>query len=108
MKTATASTDVRDAGEASRVVAEQIRQKLGDDPGAVVLFAAPNYDHAQLLHCLNREFPSTIMVGASSAGEFTDERLALNSLSILALGGDDVEFGSGATRSCPMRSSLSR
>ena len=98
MHAATALTDAKDAKVAARQLASSVRRKLADVPGALVLFAAPTFDHQKLLKGLNEEFPSAIIVGASSAGEFTDEHVGEDATCLLALGGPDVRFGSGIIR----------
>lgn len=98
MKTAAASTDVMDAREAGRRLATQIQEGLGGKPQAIMLFAAPSYDHAALLDELASHHPDAILVGASSAGEFTDQTRGEGLACALGLAGEDVRFGVGVTR----------
>jgi hypothetical protein len=98
MQAATALTDAKDATVAATQLASGVRKKLCDAPAALVLFAAPTFDHQKLLNGLNDEFPSAIIVGASSAGEFTNDHVGQDATCLLALGGPDVRFGSGIGR----------
>jgi hypothetical protein len=98
MKTAAASTDVLDAREAGRSLATQIQQGLGGKPQAIMLFAAPSYDHAALLDELAGQYPEALLVGASSAGEFTTQTRGEGLACALGLAGEDVRFGVGVTR----------
>lgn len=98
MKTAAASTDVHDAREAGRQLTAQLREGLGGPPQAIMLFAAPSYDHADLLDELSSQFPDALLVGASSAGEFMNQTRGEGLACALGLAGDDVRFGVGLTR----------
>jgi hypothetical protein len=106
MQTAVAATDESRASEAADDLADQLRARLDGDPGAVVLFAAPAYDHTTLLRRLGSEFKGAVVVGASSAGEFTQDRLSEGLACALALRGDDVRFGSGV--GCGVSSDVAR
>jgi hypothetical protein len=61
------------------------------EPAAVVLFAAPTYDHVSLLKRLSAQTGAPV-VGASSAGEFANEAHSEGMATALALGGDDVRL----------------
>ena len=98
MKTAAASTGVLDAREAGRQLTSQLQQGLGGSPQAIMLFAAPSYDHAALLDELASQFPDALLVGASSAGEFMNQTRGEGLACALGLAGDDVRFGVGLTR----------
>ncbi len=98
MQAAVASSDAQNAKDAVRQLTTQVKEKLTHEPGAVILFAAPAYDHLELLRGLHWAFPSAVLVGASSAGEFTGRTLAQDSSCLLALGGEDVRFASSLGR----------
>ena len=88
MKTAIAFSREVDPQRAADDLAEQVRSKVAN-PAAVVLFAAPTYDHEALLKRLNEQTGAPI-VGASSAGEFANEAQGDSMATVLALAGDDV------------------
>jgi hypothetical protein len=98
MKSAAASTNVDDAREAGRMLASEIMLALGQEPQALMLFAAPSYDHAVLLDELAVQCPSSLVVGASSAGEFMNRERGEGLACALGLAGDDVRFGVGVSR----------
>lgn len=98
MRTAAASTQVDDAREAGRRLAVEISRALGGEPQALMIFAAPTYDHAALLDEVAACCPSTIVVGASSAGEFMNQDRGEGRACALGLSGDDVRFGVGVAR----------
>ncbi|HYG28107.1 MAG TPA: FIST N-terminal domain-containing protein [Caulobacteraceae bacterium] len=93
MKTAVASTSTSDAGEAARQLAHQIAEGLGHQPQALMIFAAPSYDHELLLAELNQACPGALIVGASSAGEFMNQHRGEGLICALGLSGEDVRFG---------------
>jgi hypothetical protein len=98
MKTAAASTEVADAREAGRSLAAEIQRRLSGPPKAIMVFAAPSYDHAALLDELATQCPDALVVGASSAGEFMNQQRGEGLACALGLAGDDVEFGIGVAR----------
>jgi hypothetical protein len=98
MKTAAASTGVLDAREAGRQLATQLQQGLSRAPQAIMLFAAPSYDHAALLDELTSRCPEALLVGASSAGEFMNQTRGEGLACAMGLAGEDVRFGVGLTR----------
>jgi hypothetical protein len=76
-------------------LAEQIQSRLGRAPDAVIIFAAPDYDHAVLLRELERGCSPSLMVGASSAGEFTNETVGVGLASALAISDPSARFSVG-------------
>lgn len=98
MQTAAASTDVRDAREAGRRLAANITRGLGREPQALMVFAAPSYDHEALLDELANCCPEALVVGASSAGEFMNHQRGEGLACALGLAGDDARFGVGVAR----------
>jgi hypothetical protein len=98
MKTAAASTDVTDSHEAGRNLAAEIQRRLSGPPKAIMVFAAPSYDHAALLEELSTHCPDALIVGASSAGEFMNQQRGEGLACALGLSGDDVQFGIGVAR----------
>lgn len=98
MQTAAASTDVDDARAAGRQLAVEITRALGREPQALMIFAAPTYDHGALLDEIANLCPSALVVGASSAGEFMNHERGEGLACALGLAGDDVHFGVGVAR----------
>jgi hypothetical protein len=98
MKTAAASTDIAEAEAAGRVLGAEILRGLGEPPKAIMVFAAPSYDHEALLAALAAQYPGALVVGASSAGEFLNQQRGEGLACALGLTGDDVRFGVGVAR----------
>lgn len=98
MRATVISTAARDSAAAGRYLAVEVRQSLSNEPGALVVFAAPQHDHAALLGAIRTELPNTVVVGASSAGEFTNMTRGEGLACALGLAGDDVVFSSSVGR----------
>ncbi|HLH88173.1 MAG TPA: FIST N-terminal domain-containing protein [Xanthobacteraceae bacterium] len=96
MKAATALTSQKDSRAAGNDLLEQLRAGLGDEPSAIVLFAAPTYDHEDLLDRIVGS-SRALLVGASSAGEFVNQRRGEGLACALGLAGDDAIFTASAT-----------
>lgn len=98
MKTAAACSNISDPRAAARDLASRVRDGLGEAPQALMVFAAPSYDHAELLAGLAEACPEAVVVGASSAGEFMNSQRGEGLACALGLTGPDVRFGVGVGR----------
>jgi hypothetical protein len=76
-------------------MAAELKESLGREPQAIMLFAAPTYDHTAFLDALADACPSSLVVGASSAGEFVNQERGEGLACALGLAGDDVRFSVG-------------
>lgn len=95
MKAVAVSTAESDAVAAGAALARQIQSSIGDAADAVIVFAAPHYDHGALLGALNEGCSPKIIVGASSAGEFTNKALGVGLATALALKDPAARFSVG-------------
>ncbi|QNM83238.1 FIST C-terminal domain-containing protein [Sphingomonas sabuli] len=95
MEAVAASTAEADSAAAGRALAEQIQSTLGSAPDAVIVFAAPDYDHGELLRALDGGCSPDLIVGASSAGEFTNDTLGVGLASALAISAPNARFSLG-------------
>jgi hypothetical protein len=98
MQSVSVFTQVVDSKAAGEELAARIRSGFEGTPDAILLFAAPTYDHAALLGSLQAAFPRCVIVGASSAGEFVGTTVVEGAATALALGGEDVKFAAGVGR----------
>lgn len=98
MKTAAASTHVADPRAAARHLAAEIQHGLGQEPQAIMVFAAASYDHGALLDELADRCPGALLAGASSAGEFMNQQRGEGLACALGMAGDDVRFAVGVGR----------
>ena len=79
-------------GAAGIELARSIVGSLGASPHALIVFATPDQDHRALLRALQRECNPGVMVGCSSAGEFTSDAAGVGMTCAAALVSDEMEF----------------
>jgi hypothetical protein len=95
MQTAVAISARPSSAEAGQELVNRLRQTKVN-PAAMVVFAAPSYDHESLLAILGEAYPESLMIGASSAGEFMNQTKGEGLVCVMALSGDDASFGIAA------------
>ncbi|MBA2238926.1 MAG: FIST domain protein, partial [Lysobacter sp.] len=88
----TTHVDPRAAGED---LAQQINRAFSAAPDAIVLFASSSFDHTVLLETIQEQCRPGVLVGASSAGEFTNTAHGTGSASVLAIRSDDLMISAG-------------
>jgi len=98
MRTVAVSTTQTDGAAAGRALADQIRASLADDPSAVIVFAAPTYDHQALLEALSDGCSPELLIGASSAGEFANGTQGIGLATALAIHDPESKFTIGVGR----------
>lgn len=91
-------TRIQDASEAGTSLGEQVLSELGGTPDAVILFVSPRYDAPVLLQAVQRSCTPKIMVGCSSAGEFTNETAGEGQACAIAIRSSEVKFAAGLGR----------
>ncbi|HYE18361.1 MAG TPA: FIST N-terminal domain-containing protein [Tepidisphaeraceae bacterium] len=92
-------TDESDSGAAGRSLGEQICAKMGGrPPDALILFVSPKYDAPAFLRAVERACPAGVMVGCSSAGEFTTTHYGQGSACAVGLRSPDMRFAAGIGR----------
>ena len=85
--------------EAGRELGSSIRDRFGGDrPDALIVFATPDQDHRALLEGLRESCAPGVMVGCSSAGEFTTAEAGVGMTCAVALRGDDLHFSATLAR----------
>jgi hypothetical protein len=92
MDTVAVSTAQGDSASAGAALAQQINAALPLPPHVIIVFAAPSYDHPLLLQALRDGAPSALIVGASSAGEFTHDTVGVGLATALAIHDDKSKF----------------
>ncbi|QYF93922.1 hypothetical protein KY495_01385 [Massilia sp. PAMC28688] len=70
----------------------------GAAPDALIVFMSPMFDYRLLLQALREGCTPGVMVGCSSAGEFSGAADANASVSVLAIAGDDMRFNAAIGR----------
>lgn len=97
--TAAIYTDQHGSEDAGRHLGEQVREAMsGSPPDALIVFASSRFDHQSLLSALDRECHPRLMVGSSSAGEFTGQRRGEGTACVLALRSDELQLAAGVGR----------
>jgi hypothetical protein len=95
-QTAAAYTDRTRSDEAGRHLGEQVRSVFGDQvPDAVILFASSSFEYEPLLSELNATCHPKVLVGSSSAGEFTGGHRGEGTACALALRSPDIQVAAG-------------
>lgn len=98
-RTAIVSTGASDSEAAARDLCEQMTKALdGETPDVVILFASPRYEHVSLLRALKDAGKPKLLVGASSAGEFTSQTRGEGLACALAIRSDEMVFSAGIGR----------
>lgn len=88
-------TAATDAAAAGRDLADQILAKIDGPPDVLLVFASSAYDSVALLEALQAAVAPGILVGSSSAGEFTHGNAGVGSASALAIRSPDLKFAVG-------------
>ena len=96
MQTATVYTGIEDSAEAGRDLGAQVRAAIGaKPPDAVVVFASSRFDYGVLLSALHDACLPAILVGSSSAGEFTGLGRGVGTACALAFRSKDIRAAAG-------------
>lgn len=93
---AVSHTFLREPGAASRALADSVSVKMnGSCPDVLIVFASPEFDYQPLLTALEAAFQPRMLVGCSSAGEFSGCATGNASVSVMAIRADDMLFRAG-------------
>lgn len=91
-QTAVAHTLLTDAVEAARDLGRRLRSRLSERPDVIIVFGSARYDYAALQTELMRVTEARLLVGCSSAGEFTSEANAAGGACALAIRSTRMRF----------------
>jgi hypothetical protein len=95
-QTAAAYTNLSDSEDAGRHLAEQITESLqGGAPDAAIVFASSRFDHEKLLQTFSATCSPNVLVGSSSAGEFTGRDRGEGTACALAIRSTGLRFSAG-------------
>jgi hypothetical protein len=92
-----AYTDLLDSQQAGNALGHSITSHLDKPANVVIVFAAPNYQHETLLKALQESCHPEIIVGCSSAGEFTGTQHGNGRCCAIALVADQKDMHFKAT-----------
>ncbi|MES2730212.1 MAG: FIST N-terminal domain-containing protein [Bacteroidota bacterium] len=89
-------TAMESSQEAGNSLGNKILEVLqGKTPHVVILFASSVYEYESLLKALNQTCKPDILVGCSSAGEFTSFDFSTDSACAVAIHSTDIQFSAG-------------
>jgi hypothetical protein len=92
-------TDLIDSTEAGNLLGTKILEELdGHSPDALIVFASSRHDYSKLLEAVKAACRPKVMIGCSSAGEFTSEAQGESSASAVALRSSEMQFSAGLGR----------
>lgn len=98
-KSAVVFTNQKNAQVAGDELGTQIAEKMeGHIPHVVILFASSTYDFSVLLSSIKSLCNPEIIVGSSSAGEFTSQNFGTDSACAVAIHSTDLKFSAGLAR----------
>jgi len=78
------------AGE--EIGARVLRAFDGSSPDALIVFGSSKHDYGKLLTAIDRTCHPKVMIGCSSAGEFTNDAYNEGAASVVALKSSDMAF----------------
>lgn len=95
-KSAVVFTLLTNGKDAGQDLGKKINDKFGDQvPDVVIVFASSVYDYTSLLKSLKDTCNTKLLVGSSSAGEFTSSDFATDSACAVAISSPDIQFKAG-------------
>lgn len=90
-KTASAYSNQRDSCIAANSLGDQIAQSL-EMPQTIIVFVSSQHDYGSILETLTARFPDALLVGCSSAGEFSSEDVGEGSAVAFAISSTEMAF----------------
>lgn len=97
-KVAIAHTKIAETALAGNKLGEDIMSQLECSPDALIVFASPVHDYHELLKAIKESCKPALIVGCSSAGEFTSSTPELGSACALAFHSTEMAFSAGLGR----------
>ncbi|HEX8378575.1 MAG TPA: FIST N-terminal domain-containing protein [Pedobacter sp.] len=89
-------TELNDGAQAGQELGQLINNKfLGVTPDVVIVFASSVYDYSAFLKAIKETCNPVILVGSSSAGEFTSNDFGTDSACAIAIQSTDLKFTAG-------------
>jgi hypothetical protein len=88
-------TDQKDSGMAGYALGLQIKEAMLASPDVVLLFVSPSYDQSLVLQTLQEACQPGLLLGCSSAGEFTSKMRGVELSCALAIRSDQMRFSVG-------------
>lgn len=90
---ATAHSNLRNSAKAGEEIGARLLAAFDNQaPDAVIVFASSRHDYSGLLCAIERTCKPRVIVGCSSAGEFTNESFHEGAASVVALRSSEMKF----------------
>ncbi|MCP4538668.1 MAG: hypothetical protein GY832_16155 [Chloroflexi bacterium] len=84
-----------DSFKAGQEAASQALQKQSEKPQVLIVFGAMHFDHRRLLAGVTSVTGDIPMVGGTTAGEISTSGFSTQSVVIMALGSNELDFMTG-------------
>ncbi len=98
-KSAVAHSSHRNTEEAANEVSQHINAEFQGEPAhALIVFASSRHDHWKLLQKIQENCKPKLMIGSSSAGEFTSHAYNEGAISVIALSSTVMRFSASVGR----------
>src|SRR5688572_28814164 len=98
-QTAVLHTILPGSAEAGHDLGERVLEALEQQkPDAIILFVSPTYDAKVLAGSLMDSCDPGVLIGASSAGEFTNETQGVGQACAVAIRSSSIQFRAGMGR----------
>jgi len=97
-RSAVVYTAIENSKEAGEALGAQISEQLENAPDVVILFVSPKYEATILVEAVNQRCGAKIIVGCSSAGEFTNETQGEGRACAVAICSSQLQFAVGIGR----------
>lgn len=89
----------KDSSKAGKEIAALINKQLdGKKPNVIIVFASSVYNYNELIKSIRTNCPTDILVGCSSAGEFTSKDFSSDAVSAVAISSDEIIFSAGLSQ----------
>lgn len=98
-QTVVVHTDSPESGAAGRSLGEQISRAFrGQRPDALIVFVSSRYEYPDMLRAIDGACHPALLIGCSSAGEFTGPAARQHSACAVALRSSEMRFAAGLGR----------
>jgi hypothetical protein len=89
----TTYSNLRDSQQAGEEIGRRVMAALQQkSPDALIVFASSRHDYGKLLQAIDRTCAPKVMIGCSSAGEFTNEAYNEGAASVVAIRSTQMQF----------------
>lgn len=89
----TTYSNLRDSQQAGEEIGRRVLKGLRQEPpDALIVFASSHHDYGKLLQAIDGSCAPKVMIGCSSAGEFTNEAYNEGVASVVAIRSTDMQF----------------